>query len=282
MPTNKPAYAWPSDGAGSALARLKDMTWWTRPREAIDYLAGQMEGAHLLSLYRHYFPAAYTNSRASLRVRPSSAHSPREVEFIRLVGERLFPVADIGFELADERLDYIPVETLALEDEQMDAWKPVWLILYSLVQGPPGTLLDWDSLLEAFPGVTLTRPLFVTEEKLSYQVDWKRFFRRVAARYRGHAKGIRLACLYAGYATDNAFLDTTSDTLSYSVLPTWTRAEINALTAEWRRAKRMLVEIDAAADWLATEPVQLDRLIQLWNDCTTITHEPNHTKGEAV
>ncbi len=281
MPTKEPTCVWPSGGAGAALARLKDMTWWTKPREAIDYLAGQMEGAQLLALYRHYFRTEYTKSRASLRVRPSSAHSPREVEFIGLVGERLFPVADIGFELADERLDYIPVETFALESEQMDAWKPVWLILYSLVQGPLGDFIDWDSLAGAFPGVTLTRPVFVTEEKLSYQVDWTRFFRRVAAGYPGHAKGIRLACLYAGYATDNAFLDTTSDTLSYSVLPTWTRAEIHALTIEWRRAKAMLAEIDATADWLTAEPAQLDRLIQLWNDCTTITHAPTQEKGDA-
>ena len=277
MPTKEPT--WPSGEAGSALVRLKDMTWWTKPREAIDHLASQMEGAHLLNLYRHYFPKQYAKSRASLKVWPSAAHSPREVEFIQLVGQRLFPVADIGFELADERLDYIPVETFALEDEQMDAWKPVWLILYSLVQGPPGTLIDWESLTTAFPGVTLTRPVFVSEEKLTYQVDWTRFFRRVAARYRGHAKGIRLACLYAGYATDNVFLDTTADTLSYSVLPTWTKAEINGLTAEWRQARIMLAQIDAAADWLTDEPEQLDRLIQLWNECTTVTREQLHAKG---
>ncbi len=278
-PAKEPAYAWPSGGASSALTRLKDLTWWTKPREAIDFLANQMEGAHLLHLYRHYFPADYARSTVSLRVRPTSAHSPREIEFIRLVGERLFPVADLGFELADERLDYIPVEPLALEEEQMDAWKPVWLVLYSLVQGPPGTFIDWDSLIGAFPGIMLTRPLSVTEDKISYQVDWKRFFRRVAAGYPGHAKGIRLACLYAGYATDNAFLDTTSDTLSYSVLPKWTKAEINALAAEWRRAKTMLNLIDAAADWLTAEPAQLDRLIQLWNNCTVITHAPSHEKG---
>jgi hypothetical protein len=278
MPTKEPA--WLPGDAGTTLTRLKDMTWWTKPREAIDYLAGQMEGAHLLRLYRHYFPKDYAASRASLRVRPSSAHSPREVEFIRLVGERLFPVADIGFELADERLDYIPVETFALEEEQMDAWKPVWLILYSLVQGPPGTLIDWDSLTTAFPGVALTRPVFAIDEKLTYQVDWTRFFRRVAARYRDQATGIRRAGLYAGYATNNAFRDTTADTLSYSVMPTWTKAEINALAIEWRRAKAMLAEIDAAADWLTETPEQLDRLIQLWNECTTVTREQLHAKGE--
>ena len=122
--------------------------------------------------------------------------------------------------------------------------------------------------------------MFVTEDRITYQVDWTRFFRRVAARYRGHAKGIRLACLYAGYATDNAFLDTTADTLSYSVMPTWTKAEINALAIEWRRAKAMLAKIDAAVEWLTESSAQLDRLIQLWNDCTTITREPSQEKGE--
>ena len=69
MPTKEPT--WPPGGAGSALVRLKDMTWWTKPREATRYLANQMEGARLLNLYRHYFPKEYTASRASLKVRPS-------------------------------------------------------------------------------------------------------------------------------------------------------------------------------------------------------------------
>jgi hypothetical protein len=250
----------------AALVRLqamRDLFWLTQPLEAVERLRRMMGSTTIIRLYQHYFPEDYRHSKKSLQCKSACGHSPREIEFFELVGRRLFPVADLAYDYDDERIDYIPVDTCALDPEAMDAWKTPWLIIFGLVQHDFADV-DWDAVMETLPEEA-ELPGFVTD-RTECRLDEKRFFRR-AARLDPHLKDIRLVFCMAAFSTGNVFLDTTYEMLGCSEMPDWNRENMDWLIKEWRRGQVLLDRIDAAIEWLEDDPQRLANLIHLYNQC---------------
>ena len=82
-------------------------------RQRLERLATLAETAQLLFLflYRKYFPREYAASTASVKIPIGRdgevGYSEREQEFLRLVDQRLFPLADFFFD--DGRFPNVPL-----------------------------------------------------------------------------------------------------------------------------------------------------------------------------
>ena len=254
--------------APEAIQRLKAIQatyWMIDARAAIEHLGALLGRTDLLQLYQQFFPGKYRRSQASTRCEPPDGYSPREQEFFNLVRERLFPIAELCFEEDEERLDFIPVETQALDPEGLQDWKLTWQVLFGLVQGAFAEV-NWNDV-QAFLPAGADLPVFVAR-RAECTVDWKRVFRR-AARSGPHLKHIRASFDCAAFETGNVWLDTTPDMLAYSELPDWNADEIAWLAIEWRKAKPILRRANAVVDWLDAVPSRLAALIRLWNRCTS-------------
>ncbi len=258
--------------APQAVQWLKDLQadyWMINGRAAMEHLGALLGRTDILQLYQKFFPRKYRRSQASTRCEQPAGYSLREQEFFNLVRERLFPIAELCFEEDEERLDFIPVETQALDPEGLQDWKIAWQVLFGLVQGAYANV-NWNDV-QAFLPARAHLPVFVTR-RAEYTLNWKRFFRR-ASRSDPHLKHIRAAFDCAAFETDNVWLDTTPDMLAYSELPDWDADEIEWLAAQWRKAKPILRRANAVVDWLDADPPRLAALIRLWNSCATTKEE---------
>jgi hypothetical protein len=99
------------------IANLEQYRLPATRMERENYLEACLCAVPLLSLYRELFPDEYANSDAGFVAADSNCLSPREMEFARLVDERLFPLNLDCFE-ENARFPGIPFlsESLYLED----------------------------------------------------------------------------------------------------------------------------------------------------------------------
>ena len=244
------------------LKAVRKHYWMINVPEAIDRLKALLGRTDLTRLYQKYFPKAYKASKKSLRAKSPDGHSPREEEFFELVRKYLFPIVDLCLD-DNERVDYIPLDTAALDTEGMEAWKTAWLVIFGLEQEMLAEI-DWNSVMEALPpGSEL--PGFV-EDRQPAKLNVKRFF-RAAARHDPHLRGLTVAFAMASFSTGNVFLDTTYDMMSYSEMPIWEDDAIDYFTKEWRAGERLLKRALEAVDWLEVDPARLADLIQMYNRC---------------
>lgn len=80
--------------AKSALQILQQCQPITDFKSATDYLWTKLNTYQLLSLYQELFPLEWEESQSEIYSEDES-HSPKELEFISLVSEHLFPIDDI-------------------------------------------------------------------------------------------------------------------------------------------------------------------------------------------
>ena len=253
----------------AALTLLRDVShyyWLTRPDYAVEHLQRMLGRTELVQLYKRCFPKDFRESQKSLRSKSPGAHSPREMEFFDLVRERRFPIDDIwSGEDEDNRMDYIPIQTYALDDEAIENWRLAWQVIYGLCQELVDEV-DWNAIMDELPPGT-PLPRFV-QDRAVFHFDAKRFFRRVH-RAGPRLRHIRRVFEMATYSTGNVFLDTTFEMLGNSELPGWDKENIDWLTKQWRRAEPKLERIEAVIDWLEADPQRVADLIRHFNACLT-------------
>ncbi len=83
--------------------------------EAVNYLSCLRRSKQLLCLYSHFFPEEYAKSIAITTIELGKSYSERELEFVKLVNSRLFPIFESYWyeEEAEEEIgffDYIPIQ----------------------------------------------------------------------------------------------------------------------------------------------------------------------------
>src|SRR5450755_3288717 len=119
----------------AALERLKN--YHDLPRttaQALTALKNRLLMNQLLHLYQMYFPDDFRRSEASLRIDEEIGYSPREMEFLRLVGTHLFPLHEDWLptyvEEVHERFPSIPTCLYARNWwEDPEAHDPGWQLL---------------------------------------------------------------------------------------------------------------------------------------------------------
>lgn len=260
----------------AALILLRDVShsyWLTRTDRAIERLQWMLGRTELVKLYKRCFPRDFHESKKSLRSKSPGAHSPREMEFFDIVRERRFPIDDIwSGEDEDNRMDYISIQTYALDDEAIENWRLAWQVIYGLCQELVDEV-DWNAIMDQLPPGSPV-PRFV-ETRAPFGFDSGRFFRRVH-RMSPRLKYIRRVFEMATFSTGNVFLDTTYEILGNSELPDWSKENIDWLTNQWRRAEPILERIESLIDWLEADHQRLAELIRHFNACLKKEEKADH------
>ena len=257
------------------LEALRNEYWRCDPPEAIARLQWLLGRTDILQLYQANFPAQYRKSKAARRAEKPNGYSPLELEFFALVAKHLFPIADLCFD-EDERCDWIPVETAALDPEGIEDWRTAWQVVFALAQDAY-TDVDWNKVAESLPAeAELPAPVIRRGE---YEVDWKRFLRR-AARADPHLKHLEAMLSMVTFNTGNNFLDITPDMMGSSEMPDWTQENIDWLAKEWQKAQPIIDRAMDVGEWLEAEPQRLADLIRCWNKCITFKETAEEATDE--
>jgi hypothetical protein len=260
---------------------MTDLSQLLSPRQAIQHLkryhllnAGRavqrlrslVESAEMMRLYQHYFPADYAASEKHWMpdLDSSQAYGPRELELMELIGRHLFPIAHDWMDEAEERFYNIPIDSQAVNAEDVRELQPGLQTLIGLIGGAYSEV-DWAALLASSP--ENQPPLTDLDTKRQYEVDWHQFEARCARLGRPLWK-IGTALAVVGYSTGTVWLDYTDEMMSYGGFDfPWTVEAIDELTAEWQKAEKMLDDLDEVLDWLEARPGRIRRLVAVWNRC---------------
>jgi len=236
--------------AVAAIQRLRAIRF-IPAREAVAQLAVWQESSRILQLYRRYFPQEFTHSTAGTQV-PIQHHEPgyseRELEFLNLVDQRLFPLPEMMFD--NERLPSIPIypQGVDWEDEPENIRLSLRAAM-ALVSGDDW--IQWETWLSPH-----LRPL-------SGERDWK-CFAELCRHTKGLAVRFPLLLELVALDTGNLWLDTSWDA-SWEEYP-WEEEAIEYLKKEWQEAQRIFAQLDPLLDRMDKHPrYWLTRLVKLWN-----------------
>jgi hypothetical protein len=258
--------------AKSALQILQQCQPIIDFKSATDYLLAKLNTYQLLSLYQQLFPLEWEKSQSELYSEDEN-HSPKELEFISLVNEHLFPIDDIILEGAyEERLYQIPVSPKGIDwqdhEEGIDALRSGWQILLPLSQSGRWWLEsvagdEGESWYECTFGYSLKD--IAHPEKTNFKL-LKRLARRVAPPISDLPTALALLDLETG----NIWLDQSVCCESYwnrnfESRP-WTIPEIKFLASEWKKASQLLDKACELIDWIESEPnTNFSHVLALWN-----------------
>ncbi len=237
--------------AAKAIRRLQCVRF-TPASEAVEQLAVWQETSRILHLYRRYFPQEFARSTASTVI-PSQGgergYSDREVEFFHLVDQRLFPLPDPLFD--SERLPSIPIYPQGLDwEDERENLRVSLRAAMALVTDDDGIL--WDAWLPKD-----LRPA-------SGERDWSRFVQQ-CRKAKGRTTRIPMLIQLAAHNTGNMWLDMTWEYSWEEYL--WREDEMEFLIREWRKAQRILAQLNPLLDQMDNHPrYWLRRLVKLWND----------------
>ena len=253
------------------------------PEAAVVTLNNMMQAAHMLGLYKHFFPKEFRASKANDRKSTNhrfSSYTDKEQEFFRLL-ERCLPINDFYLETEEERFDYVPINVASIDYEDLENYRLAIAVPFLLYQGLDGVQDPesfWDRVAASLPpDADLPRP--------DGDVDWRKFKRLLRKAVPERLwKPMEWLRRYVCYSTDNAYLDTTAEMLSYSNLPTWTVKELRWLMQEWERAEKINKQIEQAEDWLEADHYRgLAEYIRIWNQaCRPKLEAPEPTRKEAM
>jgi hypothetical protein len=222
--------------------------------QALDELFVWCERCTLTALYRKYFPTEYARSQANVvpPVNRAGGYSDRELEFLELVNQRLFPICQPEDYLGvDERFPCIPFQECSVEffDEEDFSSLRMPVQVFVCLIGAMGD--DWWK--EVLPGA----PPIQDGTR-----DWK-YFTRLCRRAGGILTDAPLGLEIVSYSTGNPFFDTTSGMGGDAF--GWEPDTMAFLAAEWRKARELNARFDQLIDAFEREPSALVRLVTLWN-----------------
>jgi hypothetical protein len=222
-----------------------------------NYLQGLSQQITFLLLYQDYFPAEWTQSTSDIKISSDNlkcSHSLKEMEFLQLVEERLFP---IGLEWErveelEERMTCITVYPHDLdwyqrEIEEFDEFHQFAIAL--LGHGFP--VSSWFEQL----GIASSFVLSVQ------QLD----FEKLKAICREAPEP--LCYLYESisivdHSTDCIWLDLCWESIEYFE---WSKESMDFLIEQWKIAKQLWKKEAQLMNWIEEDKSRYLLLINLWN-----------------
>jgi hypothetical protein len=256
------------------------------PVQALLFLSRTVQPVKLLALYQHYFPEEMAASSARMAPDEAEAYSPAEIEFFRLVNNRLFPLDEYLLwcmtedEFADERTEgrvmRVPVTPVGLEwwDQDPKDFRVGWQFLITLfhtivVEGLGYDLSDTqlDSSLYQEIDEMNGEGLELTEERLTSACEG----------LKEPLCWLPLAIEMISHETGCAWLD--ADDQYHELVASWNRKEIDWLASEWKECKEIDAKVYALLDWLdggnedaagAGDVGHMREVLALWRECTTV------------
>jgi hypothetical protein len=240
----------PIVSAATAIQRLRTIRF-IPAREAVAQLAVWQESSRILQLYQRYFPQEFTRSTASTFVpihNGEPGYSERELEFLRLVDQRLFPLPEMMFDT--ERLPSIPIYPQGIDwEDERENFRLSLRAAMALVSDDDTML--WEAWLPAH-----LRPV-------SGERDWKHFA-ELCRSAKGLAMRFPLLVELVGLDTGNLWLDCNWDAC-WEDFP-WEETAMEYLRKEWRKARHIFAQLNPLLDQMDKHPrYWLRRLVKLWN-----------------
>lgn len=220
-------------------------------KDAFTYLESRLNSAHLLSLYQHYFPNQYAQSKATYFSYSLEVPSPKEQEFFHLVNDNLFPLGIDEWEL-EERPTLIPfypkdIDWYNSEIDEFDEFIQFLICLYG------ETLLEdnW----QAHFGINSSHICSIE------QINWSLLHCLCKT------ASYPLIYLYDAislidHSTNIIWLDSTWE--FYEAFD-WSVENIDFLTNQWKQAKTLWENVEALGVWLEDSPDHKLATIDLWN-----------------
>ena len=225
-------------------------------REGISYLTDLNHKTVLLALYQHYFPNQWASSTVDCLHCSigDSLYSDREIEFLTLVNDRLFPLGEVeNFLDRDERIFEIPLypqntDWYEVEIEQLISTEQFLIS----VLGSGYELVDWEIIFGFIPEKLLSN------EQMSWQ-KLKQLCRLQIA---------PLSYLYdvlslIDPSTGCIWLDIVYE--NYECL-IWNRESVDYLIKHWKIAQNYLAKMEKFDNWLQVSINNRQEVITLWNN----------------
>ena len=209
-------------------------------REGLLYLTDLNQKTVLLALYQHYFPNQWASSIVDFLhcSTKDSLYSDREIEFLTLVNDRLFPIGEVeNFLDRDERILEIPLypQNTDWYDVELEQLISTEQFLISVL-GCGYELVDWEIMFGFIPEKLLSN------EQISWQ-KLKQLCRLQIA---------PLSYLYdvlslIDHSTGCIWLDIVYE--NYECL-IWNRESVDYLIKDWKIAQTYLAKMEKFDDWL--------------------------------
>lgn len=205
----------------------------------------------LLSLYKQIFPVEWARSKASLLQRSQTeVYCARELEFLGLVNERLFPLDN--WEDFAQRSAEIPLypQTASVWEVDLEDLTLGEQFLMSLV-GEGYSREQWQELFGFIPTALATGD----------EINWERLEKLSRSAVEP------LAYLYDAISildrsTGCIWLDITEET--YVSYP-WTKEALLELAREWQVAQQYLLRQQQFEEWIESSVVRRQETVKLWN-----------------
>jgi hypothetical protein len=258
---------------------------------AVSYLSKRLVNYRLLSLYRQFFPEQFDRSTASIyppinREENDSNYTEKEIEFLGLVDEHLFPLPDLDFyldgmvslldipitpvglrRLEDEELGYEELETGLKVFLPMSFNGRSYLEDYFERQQQLKELWYWPEFIANFS-------LTLAEGAHPVSVNYKQL-RHLTQKTKTPAKFFPLILQFIDLKTGNLWLDEPGGYLIDGTLTTlsWSYQNVVYLKQEYHKAQLILNCVLQFIDWLERDlDSRFIYLLQLWNQAST-THQ---------
>lgn len=226
-------------------------------REALHYLVKLDDTFGKLYLYQKLFPEHYAASAAVTLPRDWEAFSEKEIEFFRLVDQKMFPVPWEHYE--DEELhegnrdNSIWVQSLGPEwwdcgpQDLVEGWQ-ILLVLTSTV-----ALVDTDLSDE------ITEEL---KERRSGDLSWPKLT-WLCQSVPPPLNALPQALEMLDRSTGNVWLDYTDDSPYEGAV--WCEEDVLELAKQYRDATNLIDRVMELFDWMHASSENLREVVKLWN-----------------
>lgn len=273
-----------------AVALLRQCLDLSTLGNAVEYLEQRELRYQLLSLYSHFFPHQYSQSKAAVypgldKDDDLLQYTEREIEFLQLVHRDLFPLNYLDY-LLEEQVYFIdprsilvtPLGMGQLEDYEMSYCD---LALGDKILLPMSTIgrenlehwqnhLGEDCYSEWFDG-ELSSPPTMAEIAHPDLVDFKRL-RRMCFQAKKPLCYLPFTLRLLDLNTRNIWLDEEGGWLQGMEGTTldWSKENVNYLHREYLKAQRILDAAGSLINWLEADlNTNFQSVLRLWNQCST-------------
>jgi hypothetical protein len=225
-------------------------------QEGLSYLSDLNQKTILLAHYQHYFPKEWACSPFDCLYcsQADSLYSDREIEFLTLVNDQLFPIGEVeNFLDRDERSLDIPLypQNTDWYDIELDQLTSTEQFLISVL-GCGYELTDWQEAFGFVPKLLLA----------SEQISWQKLDQLCQSKEAPLSYLYDVLCLI-DHSTGCIWLDIVCENYESLV---WDRSSIDYLIEHWIIAQGYLAKMKKFADWLQTSIINRKKVIALWNN----------------
>ncbi|MGG6262938.1 hypothetical protein ACQ4M3_24315 [Leptolyngbya sp. AN03gr2] len=264
---------------GAAIEQLDKFTLPLSGRSAVVYLQSLLDASQTEGMFRYFFPQEYTQWECihSNGENPLETRRAAELEFFRLVDDRLFPLYDVDTfwdseseEHSEFLEDYIPIRTFGwctwqgegdIEDYPFEIQSLMYLVDENLHAEVQSDLSRMDST-SAQDFVIAHTPTIGLD-----QIDFEQL-QNLCEQEETPLKHLGTALIHASGCSNNIFLDCWDTEMIYEEDRCWSIATLKFWAQEWKDAAPVLNQIEAVVNYLCLSQTHFERVFELWNLCT--------------